>query len=146
MTCNLYYTFCYTKCCAAIGTCASIGYSTSCCPPGGNCQASDGECHCDSNCHLYDDCCPDVHCTAGTINGLLNKHSSILVFSLSEPRTCADVGFTSCCNDRSNSVLCEVHFIDAHYHADYCACNVSCHLRNDCCNDAETIGCVGMFS
>ena len=49
------------------GTCASIGYSNSCCPLslGDECQAADGECRCDTNCHVYQDCCEDVHCPAG---------------------------------------------------------------------------------
>lgn len=50
------------------GTCASIGYSNSCCPLslGDECQAADGECRCDTNCHVYQDCCEDVHCPSGT--------------------------------------------------------------------------------
>ena len=44
------------------GTCASIGYSTACCPPGANCQAADGNCFCGVDCHIYDDCCTDVNC------------------------------------------------------------------------------------
>ena len=44
------------------GTCASIGYSDRCCPPGANCQASDGNCKCSADCHLYEDCCSDVSC------------------------------------------------------------------------------------
>ena len=46
------------------GTCASIGYSTACCPRGGNCQASDGNCQCSADCHEFGDCCSDVHCPA----------------------------------------------------------------------------------
>ena len=46
------------------GTCASIGYSTSCCPPDINCQAADGYCQCDESCHLYGDCCQDAHCSS----------------------------------------------------------------------------------
>ena len=46
------------------GTCASIGYSTSCCPRGGNCQASGGTCNCDDACYsvMPNDCCSDVAC------------------------------------------------------------------------------------
>ena len=46
------------------GTCASIGYSTSCCPRGTNCQATDGNCRCSDDCHFShnDDCCTDVGC------------------------------------------------------------------------------------
>ena len=49
------------------GTCASIGYSTSCCPQSSNrdiCQASDGNCNCGHDCHLShnNDCCSDVAC------------------------------------------------------------------------------------
>lgn len=46
------------------GTCASVGYSTKCCPPGETCQASDGKCKCGTDCHLehLDDCCGDVFC------------------------------------------------------------------------------------
>ena len=46
------------------GTCASIGCSTSCCPGGANCQATDGDRRCGDDCHLIinDDCCSDVAC------------------------------------------------------------------------------------
>ena len=49
------------------GTCASIGYSTSCCPQSSNrdtCRASDGNCYCGHYCHLShnNDCCLDVAC------------------------------------------------------------------------------------
>ena len=44
------------------GTCASIGYSTACCPPDMNCQAADGNCQCGADCHTLVDCCQDVHC------------------------------------------------------------------------------------
>ena len=49
------------------GTCASIGYSTSCCPQSSSrntCRASDGNCNCDADCHLShnNDCCSDVAC------------------------------------------------------------------------------------
>ena len=50
-----------------------------------------------------------------------------------EPRTCADVGITSCCSDTSGAGLCDVHFQDTQSH---CSCNMTCHLRNDCCSDA----------
>ena len=44
------------------GTCASIGYSTACCPPGTNCQAAGGNCQCSADCHIFGDCCQDVNC------------------------------------------------------------------------------------
>ena len=49
------------------GICASIGYSTSCCPWSSNrdtCRASDGNCYCGADCHLShnNDCCSDVAC------------------------------------------------------------------------------------
>ena len=49
------------------GTCASIGYSMSCCPQTLNrdtCRASDGNCNCGHDCHLShnNDCCSDVAC------------------------------------------------------------------------------------
>ena len=47
---------------AVTGSCASIDYSASCCPPGANCQATDGNCFCNANCHVYGDCCDDVYC------------------------------------------------------------------------------------
>ena len=51
------------------GTCASIGYSTKCCPPEENCQASDGNCRCSTDCHneYLDDCCEDVFCHPGSM-------------------------------------------------------------------------------
>ena len=49
---------------ALTGTCASIGYSTACCPPGARCQASDGNCNCGTDCHIFGDCCPDIYCPA----------------------------------------------------------------------------------
>ncbi len=47
------------------GTCASIGYSTACCPPGAVCRATDGNCMCSAECHFMGDCCPDVQCPEG---------------------------------------------------------------------------------
>jgi hypothetical protein len=47
------------------GTCASIGYSTACCPPGAECQATDGNCMCSADCRFLGDCCPDVQCPEG---------------------------------------------------------------------------------
>ena len=46
------------------GTCASIGYSTSCCPQGGSCVVGSGvnSCGCGSDCHVFNDCCSDVAC------------------------------------------------------------------------------------
>ena len=49
------------------GTCASIGYADRCCPPGGNCQASPGNCRCDASCHFDETCCQDIFCSSGTI-------------------------------------------------------------------------------
>lgn len=49
------------------GSCASINYSTKCCPPGGNCNATDGPCHCGSECHRLEDCCTDVFCPESKI-------------------------------------------------------------------------------
>lgn len=52
-----YHTATYT------GTCASIGYSTKCCPPGLDCTAKDGNCTCDTSCHNHKNlCCKDVFC------------------------------------------------------------------------------------
>ena len=49
-----------------MGTCASIGYSTACCPPGAQCRATDvGDCHCSADCRLNSDCCLDVQCPEG---------------------------------------------------------------------------------
>ena len=47
------------------GTCDSIGYSAACCPPSANCQAADGNCQCDADCHdsMFNDCCSDAHCS-----------------------------------------------------------------------------------
>ena len=46
------------------GSCASIGYSAKCCPPGESCEASDGNCKCSTRCHnkLLNNCCKDVFC------------------------------------------------------------------------------------
>ena len=46
------------------GNCASIGYSTKCCPPGESCEASDGNCKCNASCHsqYLNNCCEDVFC------------------------------------------------------------------------------------
>ena len=49
------------------GTCASIGYSTACCPPDANCQAADGNCRCSADCHMFSDCCDDVYCPPGNM-------------------------------------------------------------------------------
>lgn len=59
------------------GTCASIGYSTSCCPVNApNCQATDGNCRCGSNCHTFGDCCSDVSCPSS--KQYCNTHSVIV--------------------------------------------------------------------
>ena len=54
------------------GSCKSIGYSATCCPPGGTCKASDGNCRCDADCHDddidFDDCCDDVFCQPSNNN------------------------------------------------------------------------------
>ena len=54
------------SCLAVYGSCASIGYSTKCCPSSEehNCQATNGDCFCNPLCHFYGDCCEDVHCPA----------------------------------------------------------------------------------
>ena len=46
------------------GSCASIGYSAKCCPPGESCEASDGNCTCSASCHNkhFNNCCEDVFC------------------------------------------------------------------------------------
>ena len=51
-----------------------------------------------------------------------------------DPRMCADVGITSCCTDTTGAGLCDVHYRDAQNN--HCSCNITCHLRNDCCSDA----------
>ena len=60
-----------------------------------------------------------------------------------DPRICRDIGITSCCTDDTNTGLCDVHFRDAQNSR--CSCNVSCHLRNDCCTDAASF-CVRKYS
>ena len=47
------------------GSCASIGYSTVCCPPWAQCEATDGNCHCGADCRFNGDCCPDAQCPEG---------------------------------------------------------------------------------
>ena len=44
------------------GTCASIGYTTGCCPPDVDCKATDGymDCYCNFDCHQWGDCCSDI--------------------------------------------------------------------------------------
>ena len=47
------------------GTCASIGYTTQCCPPDEDCTAADNiagteACYCSSDCYIYEDCCSDI--------------------------------------------------------------------------------------
>ena len=49
------------------GTCASIGYSTKCCPPGESCTATNGNCSCDASCHTNQECCKDVFCPESMI-------------------------------------------------------------------------------
>ena len=57
---------------AGAGTCASIGYSTKCCPPEGNCtvtakSTSGSPCKCNFPCHniAVNDCCADIFCPKG---------------------------------------------------------------------------------
>lgn len=57
---------------AAAETCASIGYSTKCCPPEGDCtvtarSTSGSPCKCNFLCHniAVNDCCKDIFCPKG---------------------------------------------------------------------------------
>ena len=53
-----------------------------------------------------------------------------LFISLTDPRTCADIGIYSCCTNTASG-SCEVR-TGQHY----CTCDISCHQRGDCCSDA----------
>ena len=122
------------------GTCASIGYSNTCCPPRINCQATDGNCHCGADCHKFGDCCMDAHCPSRNY-WITYVYLELLSFNTySEPRTCADVGITRCCDNMNGVGSCDVYSRDAQN--THCSCNISCHLRNDCCSDALSIGCI----
>ena len=95
------------------GTCASIGYSTKCCPPssgsGDPCKASDGNCRCDGKCHseYRNDCCEDVFCISSTTNiikfRIIACMDIIMLNNIlfAEPKTCQDIG---CCNNDSVDV------------------------------------------
>ena len=57
---------------AAARSCASIGYSTKCCPPEGDCtviakSTSGSPCKCNYPCHnpRLNDCCADIFCPKG---------------------------------------------------------------------------------
>ena len=63
-TCTLIILLLFVHEASPAGTCASIGYSTACCPRGQNCQAANGDCFCGADCHVYGDCCTDVYCPA----------------------------------------------------------------------------------
>ena len=86
------------------GTCASIGYSTKCCPPGESCEASDGNCKCSASCRsqYFNNCCEDVFCHPSNNNVY---HIIIIITTnnwyLADPKTCQDVG---CCNSESGCV------------------------------------------
>ena len=128
---------------AVPGTCASIGYSNACCPPNEVCQASDGECYCNANCHTFGDCCQDVHCPSRkkkTDSSMNNSQLHSCIFFNKEPRTCSAIGITTCCEDVQNNGNCDVHFRDSQ--ENHCSCNISCYLRNDCCSDVSAIGCI----
>jgi hypothetical protein len=62
------------------GTCASIGYSDSCCPrdlPREACRAaSPGNCFCSQDCYLShrDDCCMDVACARSNISMHVHRY------------------------------------------------------------------------
>ena len=124
---------------AVSGSCVSIGYSTRCCPLSegdAGCQATDGDCYCNTDCHYWGDCCEDVHCPAGDqLIYPIQCNEEYQVQLCTEPRTCADVGITQCCNDSSGTGHCDVHFKDSENNR--CSCNASCHDRNDCCPDAH---------
>ena len=51
-----------------------------------------------------------------------------------DPRTCADVGITQCCN---GSWHCRVYDYYSGSHNYRCSCDASCYERNDCCPDAQ---------
>ena len=123
------------------GTCASINYSDTCCPPGANCKAADGDCYCNAKCHELSDCCRDVYCPPRMLKLISNQFKLFNYFTINftDPRTCVEVGITACCNDETNTGLCRVNFRDSQ--GTHCSCNASCHRRNDCCEDAVEIGC-----
>ena len=70
-------------------------------------------------------------------NALFFIFIMIIIMSFNtDPRTCQDIGITSCCTDNTGTGLCDVHFRDPQNNR--CSCNVTCHLRNDCCTDAAS--------
>ena len=65
---------------AVSGTCASINYTNSCCPPRRNCQAADGNCHCGADCHAMGNCCVDAHCPSRTY--VITKYHNVALLYL----------------------------------------------------------------
>ena len=57
-----------------------------------------------------------------------------MILPILDPTTCAGVGITECCTDPEGA-SCDVFNSTSRV----CSCNVSCHLRNDCCSDAINI-------
>ena len=66
---------------------------------------------------------------------------NIFIISLIAPTNCQDIGIHKCCSTTRN-----VHGICNVFGTNPCSCDVSCHERNDCCSDAETIGCLRKLS
>ena len=106
------------------GSCASIGYSTKCCPLGESCVASDGNCECSVTCHnkLFNNCCEDVFCRPSNNN--VNHIIIIIMINnwyLADPRTCQDIG---CCNSESG---CDsINFLDENER------NIPCNGISNC--------------
>ena len=68
------------------GTCASINYSDTCCPPGANCKAADGECYCNAACHELSDCCRDVYCPPRMLKLISNQFKLFNYFTIYRPK------------------------------------------------------------
>jgi hypothetical protein len=126
------------------GTCASIGLSDTCCPLSSsraNCRASDGNCYCSADCHLfnYDDCCSDVACPSSKYaieflfiicNDSCNINFSLnLLLHSADPTMCAHIGIVGCCNSTLLGACRVGNGLGS------CACDILCHNRGDCCPD-----------
>ena len=135
---------------AISGTCASIGYTTRCCPPDEDCMAVDNSagtdpCYCSSDCHVFGDCCSDIvnvcpRCKWNISNLTMlccykQRQYSYIIFLSIAPRTCTELGFVDrCCEDPMSLGFCEIE-------SSSCSCKQSCFIDNNCCPE---IGCSRM--
>ena len=79
-------------------------------------QGSGGDCYCDKQCHIYNDCCSDIDSIGCTYT----------------ESSCVAANYSGCCTGSS----CQGTGGDSS-----CYCDSLCYFVGDCCTDIASIGC-----